>query len=216
METNPDVSPVQHLPRQVPGQLQSTYREELLRLTQAGILVQIHDEYTPWVNSTVVARKPNGTIRLCLDPRGIPKVRGTSHFSILDARSGFWQVELDDESNKLCTFSTPWGKYRWKRLPFGLTCSGDLFQEKMDNVFGNLDGLSGIADDTFVYGKNEVEHDQHILNVLDTARENNIRFNPDRFQFKVDQTSFFRLTWTPHGLRADDLKIKAIRDMPSP
>ena len=58
--------------------LQSAYREELLRLTQVGILVQIHDEYTPWVNSTVVTRKPNDTIRLCLDsvsliePSGAP------------------------------------------------------------------------------------------------------------------------------------------------
>ena len=137
----------------------------------------------------------------------IPKVSGASHFSILDARSGFWQVELDDESSKLCTFSTPWGKYRWKRLPFGLTCRGDVFQEKMDTVFGKLDGLSG---------KSEAEHDQHILNVLDTARGNNVRLVPDKFQFKVDQTSFFGFTWTPGGLRADILKIKAIRDMPFP
>ena len=179
------------------------YREELLRLTQVGVLVQIHYEYTPWVNSTLVTRKPDGTIRLCLDPRGlnkairhtpyyvrtiddvIPKVSGASHFNTLDARSGFWQVEPDDETSKLCTFSTPWGKYGWKRLRLGLTCIEDVFQEKMDNVFGNLDGLSGIADDTFDYGKSEAEHDQHILNVLDTARENNIRFNPDNFQFKV-------------------------------
>ena len=234
IETDQDVPPVQHPPRQVPIQLQDAYQEELEGLIQAGILLPIHDEYTPWVNSTVVTTKPNGTIRLCLDPRDlnkaiqrtpyyvrtiddvIPKVSGASHFSILDARSGFWQVELDDESSKLCTFSTPWGKYRWKRLPFGLTCSGDVFQEKMDTVFGKLDGLSGIADDTFVYGKSEVEHDQHILNILDTARDNNVRFNPDKFQFKVDQTSFFGFTWTPDGLRADDLKIKAIRDMPSP
>ena len=145
----------------------------------------------------------------------IPKVSGASHFSILHARSRFWQVELDDESSTFSTFSTPWRKYRWKRLPFGLTCSGEVFQEKMDNVFGNLDGLSGIADDAFVYGKSEAEHDQHILNVLDTARENNIQFNPDTFQFKVDQTSFFGFKWTPDGLRADDLNIKAIRDMPS-
>ena len=185
--------------------------------------MQIHDEYRPRVNSTVVTRKPNGTIHLCLDPRDlnkairhipyyvrtihdvIPKVGGASHFSILDAQSGFWQVELDDESSTFCTFSTPWDKYRWKRLPFGLTCSGDVFEEKMNNVLGNLDGLNGIA-----------EHDQQRRNVLDTARENNIRFNPDKFQFKVDQTSFFGFTWTPDGLKADDLKIKAIRDMPSP
>ena len=196
--------------------------------------MQIHDEYTPWVNSTVVTRKPNDTIRLCLAARDlnkairrtpyhvrtiddvIPKVSGASHFSILGARSGFWQVELNDESSELCTFSTPWGTYRWKRLPFGLSCSGDMFKEKMDNVFGNLDGLSGIANDTFVYFKNEAERDRHILNVLDTARENNIRFNPDKFQFKVHQTSFFGFTWTPDGLRADDHKMKAVRDMPSP
>ena len=54
-----------------------------------------------------------------------------------------------------------------------------------DTVFGKLDGLSGIAYDPFIYGKSEQEHDQHILNVLDTARDNNLRFNPDKFQFKV-------------------------------
>lgn len=57
----------------------------------------------------------------------------------------------------------------------------------MDTVFGKLDGRSGIADDPFIYGKSEQEHDQRILNVLDTAGDNNLRFNPDKFQFKVGQ-----------------------------
>lgn len=66
-------------------------------------------------------------------------------------------------------------------------------------VFGKPGGLSGIiiiADDTFVYGIGEEEHDQRmrILNVLDTARENNVRFNEDKFQFKVNEASFFGLT----------------------
>lgn len=100
----------------------------------------------------------------------IPKVSGSTHFSILDARSGFWQVNLDEESSKLCTFNTPWGKYRWTRLTFGLTCSGDVFQEKMDLVFGKLEGLSGIAYDTFVYGISEAERDQRIISVLDIGR----------------------------------------------
>ena len=124
----------------------------------------------------------------------IPKVSGSTHFITLDACSGFWKVNLDQESSRLSTFNTPWGKYRWTRLPFGLTCSGDAFQEKMDMVFGRLDGLSGITDDTFVYGMGEAKHDQHILNVLDTARENNVRFNPDKFQFKVTDASFINLT----------------------
>ena len=92
----------------------------------------------------------------------IPKVSGSTHSSILDAHSGFWQVNLDEESSRLCTFNTPWGKYRWTTLPFCLTCSGDVFQEKLDVVFGKLEGLSGIVDDTFVYGIGEAEHDQRI------------------------------------------------------
>ena len=60
------------------------------------------------------------------------------------------------------------------------------------------------------------EHDQHIHSVLDTARDTNVWFNPDKFQFKVDRTSFLGLTWTPEGLRADNLKIKAITYTTSP
>ena len=84
----------------------------------------------------------------------------------------------------------------------------EMFQKKMDSVFGKLNGLSGIADDTFVYGKSEKGHDQQIVNVLDKAGDSNVRFNPDKVQFKVDQTSFWGFTWTPDGLTADDLKIK--------
>ena len=146
----------------------------------------------------------------------IPKVGGATHCSILDARSGYWQVKIDEESSKLCTFNTPWGKYRWTRLPFGLTCSGDVFQEKMDYIFGDLGGVSGIADDTFIFGDSETKHDNHILNVLDLARQNNIRFNPDKFQFKVAEASFFGLKWTPEGLKVDEKKVQAIVNMQPP
>ena len=228
---DPDVTPIQHPPRQVPVHLQPAYKNELARLVETGILKEVKDEYTPWISSTVVTPKANGSIRVCLDPRDlnkaakcnryyvrsvddvIPKVGGATHFSILDARSGYWQVKLDEESSKLCTFNTPWGKYRWTRLPFGLTCSGDVFQEKMDSIFGDLGGVSGIADDTFIFGDSETKHDSHILKVLDTASQNNVRLNPDKFQFKVAEASFFVLKWTPKGLKADEKKVQAIVDI---
>ena len=83
-------------------------------------------------------------------------------------------------------------------------------------VFFKLEGLSGIANGTFVYGIGEADHDQRILNVLDTARENNVRFNPDKFQFKANEASFFGLTWTPEGIRPGENKVKVIRNMPPP
>jgi hypothetical protein len=90
----------------------------------------------------------------------------------------------------VCALSTPMGQVQMNRVPFGLTCSGDIFQEKMDTTFVRLDGLSGISDDTFIYGKNEAEHDQCTIDVLETARKNNVRFNPDKFQFIVEEASF--------------------------
>ena len=186
------------------------------------------------MNSVVVTPKVDRSIRLCLDPRDlnkavkrnayyartvddvIPQVSGLTPFCIVDARRGYWQVLLDKESSRLCTFITHWGKFTWNRLPFGLTCSGDIFHEKMDTVFGQLHGLTGISDDTFVYGKGENNHDQHILKTLDTARENNAKFNPDKFQFKVEETSFFGLTWTSQGVKPDDKIVKCIVDMQPP
>ena len=72
IETNQDIPPV-NPPRQVPIQLQDAYQEELERLIRAGILLPIRNEYMPWVNSTVVTRKPNCTTRLCLDPWDLNK-----------------------------------------------------------------------------------------------------------------------------------------------
>ena len=105
IEMIPDAVPIQHAPRQVPIQLQIPYKDELDKLVESGILSEVQNEYTTWVNSTVVTQKPNGTIRLCLDPRDlnkvikrnpyyvrtiddvvIPKVCVATHFSILDAR----------------------------------------------------------------------------------------------------------------------------------
>lgn len=86
----------------------------------------------------------------------------------------------------------------------------------MGTVFGQFDGLTGIVEDTFVYRKSESDHDQHIQNTLDKARKNNVKFNPDKFQFKVEGTSFFGLTWTSQGFKPDDNKMKCIVDMQPP
>ena len=148
IETDPEVPPVQHAPRQVPVQLQQAYMEELDQLKKWGTLSTVRNEHIPWVNSTVVTIKPNGSIRLCLDPRNLnkavkqnpyyvrtiddvtPKVIGSTYFSILDARSGFWQVNLDKESSRLCTFNTPRGKYRWTRLHLTALVAEMCFKRK--------------------------------------------------------------------------------------
>ena len=138
--------PVQHPPRSVPIAMQTAYKTELERLTKEGIITEVK-EHTEWINSIVPVMKPNGSLRLYLDPKDLNKViernqwysrmiddilpeLAKSKFKTLkDATSGYWHVVLDLDSSLLTTFNTPWGKFRWLRLPFGLKIASDVFQE---------------------------------------------------------------------------------------
>ena len=102
---------------------------------------------TPWVSSMVVMRKSNGNLRLCIDPKDLNQALKRSHYPIptidevlpeiirarmsstFDAGNGFWHIELDDGSSFLTTFNTPFGRFRWLRLPFGLASAPEEFQD---------------------------------------------------------------------------------------
>ena len=91
-------------------------------------------------------------------PENIPQnpyCRRSTVFSKLDAKHGYWSIVLDDSSSYLTTFNTPFGRYRFIRLPFGLKVSQDIFQEKMDMILEQCPGTTGITDDITVFGKDE-------------------------------------------------------------
>jgi len=91
------------------------------------------DDPIEWVSSLLCVEKKDGSLRVCLDPKdldraiqrehyAIPtfedvsaKLCGKSLFSVIDMRDGFWQVQLDEESSRLCTFNTPFGRYSFCR-----------------------------------------------------------------------------------------------------
>ena len=114
-----------------------------------GILDWVN-EPTDWVNSMVVREKPDGSLRICLDPKDLNKairrehypvptvdmvthrLNGATLFSHLDAKAAYWNVELDDESSLLTAFNTHRGVMKYKRTSYGLKCSQDIFQKKME------------------------------------------------------------------------------------
>jgi hypothetical protein len=117
---DPSVLPVIHPPRRVPISLKDDIKHELEEMEQLDIITKVREgEPTAWVNSLVYRRKPNGRLKICLDPKDLnaaiqrehhvtptleeilPKLNGATHFSILDARSGYWNVTLDEESSYL-------------------------------------------------------------------------------------------------------------------
>ena len=148
------------------------------------------DILTDWVNSIVLSESTNEKgeitkLRACLDPRDLNKwVKREQHYSktidevvtqlndakfftLVDAKKGYWHVPLDESSSYLTTFSTPFGRFRFARLPFGLVVSQDIFQKQLDSALEGLTGVNGIADDTFVFGSTEEEHDKNLANLME-------------------------------------------------
>ena len=81
-------------------------------------------------------------------------------FSKLDANASFWQVRLDPESKRLTTFITPWGRFCFKRMPFGISSAPEYFQRCMEKILGGLEGVLCLMDDILVYPSN---YDTHSL-----------------------------------------------------
>ena len=131
------IFPVQHAPRRVPVAQRDQLKAELDKMTEQGIITLVTAP-TPWVSSLVVVPKKNGMPRLCLDPKDLNKavqrehyplptiediatrLHGAKAFTKLDVRSGFWHIKLDQASSYLTTFNTPFGRFRWRRMPFGI------------------------------------------------------------------------------------------------
>ncbi|GFX50424.1 hypothetical protein TNCV_339591 [Trichonephila clavipes] len=107
------------------------------RLEKEGIVSKVNKP-TDWVQSLVIVEKPDGSLRLCLDPRDINKVIKREHyqipctddiisrlggkkiFSVVDLKDGFWHVPLDEVSSEICSFNTPFGRYKFNKMPFGI------------------------------------------------------------------------------------------------
>ena len=174
-----NATPVVHPPRRVPHAIKQKLKENLDKMENTGVIDKVTTP-TDWVNSLVVVEKENRKLRICLDPRdlnaaikrphypmstledALVMLTSAKYFSKLDASSGYRQLKLDDKSSYLTTFNTPFGRYRFKRLPFGLISAHDEFQRKMDEVFEGLPGVTPLVDDVLISGRTRQEHDRNL------------------------------------------------------
>ena len=138
IELDPNAEPTVSPPRRIPYGLQDRVKSALDDMCEQGVIIPV-DQPSDWVNAMVVVEKKNSDKpRICIDPRPLNKaikrehyhlptieeittrLTGAKFFSTLDAQSGFWQIPLDEESSRLTTFATPFGRYRFTRMPFGI------------------------------------------------------------------------------------------------
>ncbi|KAK7878469.1 hypothetical protein WMY93_034308 [Mugilogobius chulae] len=233
IQIDPAVPPVVHPPRKVPIALKDQIKTELDRMEQIGVIAK-QTEPTDWVNSMVTVQRPNKKLRICIDPQDLNKAIKREHyplrtveevvaempnakiFSVLDANHGFWQIQLDEESSRLCTFNTPYGRYRFKRLPFGVSSAPEVFQKCIAQRLEDLEGVVNVMDDILVWGKDKEQHDKRLRQLLDRVRSINLKLNKDKCKIGLTEIQYIGHILTADGLKPDPSKISAITQMPQP
>ncbi|PFX12858.1 Retrovirus-related Pol polyprotein, partial [Stylophora pistillata] len=239
LEIDATVTPVINPPRRVLFALKDNLKSELDWLERLQMIRKVK-EPTEWVSTLVVVEKPNGKLRVCIDPVHLNKALKRSHyplpvievvlpelsnvkvFSKGDLKDCFLHIELDDDSSLLTTFQTPWGRYCWKSMPFAISPTPELFQQKLDQNLEGLPGVHRIFDDLLITGKGPTlsaatqDHDKNLRGLLERCQERNIKLNRDKFMFKCSQVPFIGHLLTSEGLKPDPQKVEAICNMPKP
>eukprot|EP00731_Ephydatia_muelleri_P020339 Em0013g66a len=140
----------------------------------------------------------------------LAQLTGATVFSKLDANSGFWQIPLADSSRLLTTFITPFGRYCFNKLPFGISSAPELFQKRMGQILEGLDGVLCQMDDVLVFGSNQQEHDFRLHAVFKAIKAAGVTLNSEKCSFSVDKLKFFGHVISRDGVSADPDKTKAI------
>uniref|UniRef100_A0A147BN06 RNA-directed DNA polymerase n=1 Tax=Ixodes ricinus TaxID=34613 RepID=A0A147BN06_IXORI len=220
-------------PRRVPIPLLPDVERELQRMQDLGVIVKV-DKATEWYAPMVVAKKQNGELRICVDygelnkqivrervlmptvDESLAKLAGAQVFSKLDARAGYWQTPLSKESQEYTTFLTPFGRFQFLRLPFGISTAPEFFQREMLRVLEGLQGQVCLQDDIIVFGSTAEEHDRNLSQVLHRLREAGITLNPDKCAFRKKEVKFLGHIVSSQGIKADPAKLSAIKKMEPP
>ena len=220
-------------PRRVAVPLLPKVKAELERMEKLGVISKVTTP-TEWCAGMVVVPKPNGTVRICVDltklnqsvcrerhilpsvEQVLAQIGNAKVFSKLDANSGFWQIELAQESAKLTTFITPYGRFCFNRLPFGITSAPEHFQRRMSEVLQGLNGVVCLVDDILVYGNTKEQHDTHLMAVLQRIRESGLTLSKDKCEFNQTHIKYLGQSIDETGVRPDPDKVRAIQEMRPP
>ena len=232
IKLQPDAKGVVHAARRQPAALKAKIVDKLNEMSDNGYITRV-DQPTEWVSSMVAVMR-NDKVRICIDPSDLNKVMLREHhpmktveevvseiagaqvFSVLDAKSGFLQICLDEESSFLTTFNTPVGRYRWLRLPFGIKSAPEIFQRIMDQMLEGISGATAVMDDILVAARTVEEHDIILRKVIDRATQFNLKLNMDKCLIRRSEVQYVGHLLTSEGLKPDPRKVQAVKDMPAP
>lgn len=228
-----NVRPVRQPVRRVPLAHLSTVKEKLDEMLSQSIIEKV-EEPSEWISPMVPVFKDNGEVRICIDMRRantaikraeyplptidemLPLFSNAKYFTTLDIKQAFFQCELHEDSRPITTFNTPWGRYRFNRLMFGVNCAPEIFQRTLENMLLGLDNVINFIDDILVWGDSEESHDKSLKKVLEKLRLNGVLLNSHKCKYKVTEVKFLGYKLSGEGIEPSDEKISAIQRFRTP
>jgi deoxyuridine 5'-triphosphate nucleotidohydrolase len=208
-------------------------KKQLDELLEQGF---IRPSVSPYGAPVLFVKKKDGTSRMCIDYRmlnditirnryALPyiddlfaQLHGATVFSKIDLRSGYHQVRIKEEHVERTAFTTRYGHYEFRVLPFGLTNAPATFMRMMNDILRSLLDICCVVylDDILVYSKSVDEHERHLELVLDLLRKHKLYGKLSKCEFGAAETEFLGHRVSKDGIKACDDKVKVMREWPVP
>ena len=220
-----------------PGRLPLAKRKalkcELDRLLSLGV---IEPSSNSWASPVVLVTKKDGSLRLCVDYRKVndllikdsyplPRIddsldalSGAKWFSTLDLASGYWQVPMDPKDIDKTAFTTPYGLFHFKVMPFGLANAPATFERMMERVLAGLHWEVCLIylDDVIVFSRTFKEHIVRLHQVFSRIKGANLKLSPTKCKLFCHEVGYLGHIVSKDGVATDPKKIEAISSWPVP
>ena len=219
-------------PHRLPFHKRKEVHKHLDQMLAADV---VEPSSSPWSSPVALVKKPDGSSRFCIDYRALNNVTrkdayplpriddtldslgGAKYFSTLDLQSGYWQVDVDSESRDKTAFSTLFGLYQFKRMPFGLTYAPATFQRLMAVVLRGLTPLMCLVylDDIIVFSTT-FEYIERLRLALSRLREAGLKLKPRKCRLLCEHVRFLGHVVSEQGVSTHPEKVRPIAEWPTP
>jgi len=224
--------PIKKQPYRTPLRQRKLVDKAINEMLEAGI---VERSRSPWGSPIVLVEKRDGSKRFCVDFRALNKITknnahplpviddilaslgSAKYFSKLDLKSGYWQVELEEEDKEKTAFTCHRGLFQFNVMPFGLANAPGIFQELMSVVLeGQEEYALAYLDDILIFSDTVEDHIKHIQEVLGSLRGHNLKLKPAKCEFFKKETQYLGFRISSKGIQPDYDKVKAIQAVVNP